>query len=94
MNSPIHSDASSARRSEAHTRQRLIRAGAGPCVTQMYRHLTMEDLNQAVLFGFQPFRAEPFDAGRGFQLTRRAKSIILQTELASFPIIFTQPTST
>ncbi len=94
MNSPIHSDASSARRSEAHTRKRLIRAGAGPCVAQTYRHLSMEDLDQAVGFGFQPFREEPFDAGRGFRLTRRAKTIILRTELASFPIIFTQPTST
>ena len=91
MNSPVHNDALSARRSEAEFRKRLIGAGANQSVAATYHHLTRIDLDQiARKAGFEGFQEELFDPGLGFRLSRRAKSLLLRTELASFPILFTR----
>jgi len=90
MNSPVHSDEVSARRSEAEFRKRLIGAGAAQYVSATYHHLTRIDLDQITEMGFERFQEEPFDPGLGFRWARRAKGLLLRTQLASFPILFTR----
>ncbi len=90
MNSPVHNDARSADRAERSFRLRLSQLGASEYLVSRYHHFVRSTLEAAMAASIGPPRSQRFDPGRRFRLSRRAKGILLDMELASFPIIWAQ----
>lgn len=87
LNSPVHHDASSARRAEFHFREQLKRQGATETLTSTYHHFTWEEIISVLGASLGPPREEPFDPGLVFRTIRFLKGMALRMELASFPIV-------
>ena len=90
MNSPIHNDVRSAVRAELSFQRRLSMLGASEDLISRYHHFVRSRLEAALVAAIGPPRIQRFDPGRSFRLTRRVKGVLLQMELASFPIVWAQ----
>ena len=90
MNSPVHDEAQSAERAERSFRRRLSLLGASEELVSRYHHFVRSRLEATLAAAIGPPREQRFDPGRSFRLKRRAKGVLLDMELASFPIIWAQ----
>ena len=86
LNSPVHRDATSARRAEAGFQAHLLALGADQTVAERYHHFVRSELEGALTEAFGHVVEMPFDPGQGFRSVRWLKGIALRLELASFPI--------
>ena len=88
MNSPVYNDSESAERALTDFRERLRELGATEDVVSNYHHFTRDSLVRVISSEVAPVAEEPFDPGRGFRWSRRAKGAALRMELASFPLLY------
>jgi len=87
LNSPVHSSQTSAARAQADFRARLRGLGASHEVVSTYRHFVRSELISDVFAAVGPVEEVRFGSGLRFRWSRRLKSLALQMELASFPIL-------
>jgi len=90
LNSPVFVKAVEASRTEADFREHLRELGASEDVARSYHHFTREALETRLFDQIGPVRVVPFKPGLTFRASRAAKSFVLRTELASFPLLLAQ----
>jgi len=86
LNSPVHEDANSARRAEEGFRHRLRQAGAKGAWVEQYAHFVSGEFESQLRRYFQGVRRVDVDQGLCLTISRRLKSVLLNLELASFPL--------
>ena len=87
LNSPVHSRGSSTVRAQSDFRTHLRALGATDDVMSVYHHFTRSELEAGLRTAVGPVNEIRFDPGRWFRWSRRVKGLVLQMELASFPIL-------